>query len=64
LGVQLRQCGIGGNRRLGIVAEPLQSPVPNVSQDIVLRAGLRHKKWNAPTGSHQEADVAGISRFG
>ena len=63
--VQLREGGIGGNRSVRIVAEPLHPPVPHVSKDIVLWTRPHQKKWNPPHRSHRQADeddVASVFR--
>ncbi len=45
---------IAGNDKIGVVAEPLQAAIPNISMDIVLGARGQPKKCNVPRSSQYE----------
>ena len=39
---------IAGNDKIGVVAEPLQAAIPNVSMDIIIGPRGQGKKFNVP----------------
>ena len=45
---------IVGNDKIGVVAEPLQAAIPNVSMDIIIGARGQPKKCNVPRRSQDE----------
>jgi hypothetical protein len=46
--------GIAGNDKIGVVAQPLQAAIPNISMDIIIGARGHPKKCNVPHSSHDE----------
>jgi len=46
--------GIAGNDKIGVVAEPLQAAIPNISVDIVIDARGHSKKFNVPESGQYE----------
>ena len=46
--------GIAGNDNIGVVAEPLQAAIPNISMNIIIGARGHSKKFNVPHGSQDE----------
>jgi hypothetical protein len=47
---------IAGNDKIGVVAEPLQASIPNISMDIIIGARGHPKKFNMPHSSQDEAN--------
>src|ERR1700757_3186618 len=45
-GMQLLSGGIAGNDKIGVVAEPLQASIPNISMNIILGGRGSSKKFN------------------
>src|ERR1700724_3533152 len=45
---------IAGNDNIGVVAEPLQAAIPNISMDIIIHARGHPKKFSVPHGSQDE----------
>ena len=45
---------IAGNDNIGVVAEPLQAAVPNISMNIIIGARGQPKKFNVPHRSQDE----------
>jgi hypothetical protein len=45
---------IAGNDKIGVVAEPLQAAIPNISMNVIIGAWGRSKKFNVPHGSQDE----------
>jgi hypothetical protein len=45
---------IAGNDKIGIVAEPLQAAIPNISMNIIVDARGCSKKFNVPHGGEDE----------
>src|ERR1700732_2280711 len=43
-----------GNDNIGVVAEPLQAAIPNISMDIIIGARRQPKKFNVPHSSQDE----------
>jgi hypothetical protein len=52
--VQRGERRIAGNDNIGIVAEPLQAAIPNVSVDIVIGARRSSKEFNVPHSSQDK----------
>jgi hypothetical protein len=47
---------ITGNNKVGIVAEPLQAPIPNISMNIIIGSRRHPKKFNVPHSRQQKSD--------
>ena len=47
---------IAGNDKIGVVAEPLQAAIPNISMNIIIGARGQPKKFNVPHSSQDEPD--------
>ncbi len=47
---------IAGDDKIGVVAEPLQTAIPNISMDIIIGSRGQPKKFNVPDGSQDEPD--------
>src|ERR1700719_2429448 len=45
-----------GNDNVGVVAEPLQAAIPNISMNIIIGARGHPKKFNLPHSSQDEAN--------
>ena len=46
--------GVAGNDNIGVVAEPLQAAIPNVSMNIIIGARGHPKKFDVPNSSQDE----------
>src|SRR6266536_2553792 len=49
---------VAGNDNIGIVAEPLQAAIPNISVDIIFSARGQPEKFNVPHRSQDEPNDA------
>jgi hypothetical protein len=47
---------IAGNDNVGVVAEPLQAAIPNITMDIIIDARRHPKKFNLPHSSQDEPE--------
>jgi hypothetical protein len=46
--VQPGERRIAGNDEIGVIAEPLQAAIPDISMDIIIGARWEPKKFNVP----------------
>jgi hypothetical protein len=46
--------GVAGNDKIGVIAEPLQAAIPNISMDITICAYGIPKKLNVPHSRQEE----------
>ena len=53
-GMQPLRGRIAGNDKIGVVAEPLQAAIPNISMNIIIGARGQPKKFNVPHSRQDE----------
>ena len=53
--------GVAGNNKIGVVAEPLQASIPNISIDILIGFRGHAKEFNVPYDSHNESNDDNVS---
>ena len=52
--MQLSSGRIAGNNNIGVVAEPLEAAIPNISMNIIIGARGQPKKFNVPDSSQDQ----------
>jgi hypothetical protein len=54
--MQLPHGRIAWNNNVGVVAEPLQAAVPNITVDIIVHARGNPKKFDVPNSSQEDPE--------
>ena len=54
--VQRRERRIARNHKIGIVAEPLETAIPDIAMDIIIRARRLPQKLNVPHRGKEETN--------
>ena len=52
---------IAGNNKVGVVAEPLQASIPNISMNIIIGARGQPEKFNVPHSSQDKPNDNNVS---